>query len=48
MTRDFEPSLRAIFQETLFGPEEIDLADEFAEGYHGIPNLKVLLLHSKF
>jgi hypothetical protein len=47
MTRDFEPSLRAIFQETLFGPEEIDLADEFDEGYHGIPNLKVLLLHTK-
>jgi hypothetical protein len=41
MNPNFEPSLRAIFQETLFGPEEIDLADEFAEDYEGIPDLKV-------
>jgi hypothetical protein len=41
MPREFEPSLRAIFQETLFGPEEIDLTDEFAEDYAGVPNLKV-------
>ena len=30
---DMEERIRAVFQETLFGPEEIDLDHDFAEEY---------------
>ena len=39
--REFEKPLRAIFQETLFGPEKIDLSDEYSTDFKSMPNLPV-------
>ena len=38
---EFEKQLRAIFQETLFGPLKIDLSDEYSVDFESMPDLPV-------